>query len=90
MDTTFLGCDDDDHALATTMWNEMFLTKEVGVALVHNPSLVGGLITKAFPLVLPWTTTKCAVLVERLTGIAIVAATTAEYRRGALQLRLGQ
>ena len=30
-------------------------------------------------MVLPWTTTKCAGLVERLSGIAMVAATTAEY-----------
>jgi len=78
----FMSC--DDTTLATNMWNEMFLSKEVAVALVHNPSLVGGLITKAFNLVLPWTTTRCAVLVERLCGIAMVAATTAEYTSAVL------
>ncbi len=78
----FMRC--DDTTLAKNMWNEMFLSKEVAVALVHNPSLVGGLVTKAFNLVLPWTTTRCAVLVELVCGIAMVAATTAEYTSAVL------
>jgi hypothetical protein len=65
------------------MWNEISLSKEVAVALLQNPSLVGGLITKAFILVLLWTTTKSIVLVERLSGIAM-GATTAEYTSAVL------
>ncbi len=56
----------------------MFLSTEIAVALINNANVVPALITKAFKVHLPWTTTRCAVRVERLTGAAMVA-TTDEY-----------
>lgn len=78
----FLAC--EDLTIATGLWDEMFLNPEIAVALVDNPSLVGGLINKAFGLAPSWTTTRSAVQVERLTGMAMVAATTKEYNESYL------
>ncbi len=56
----------------------MFLSTDVAVALINNPTVVPALITKAFKVTLPWTTTRCTVHVKRLTGAAMLA-TTDEY-----------
>ncbi len=39
------------------------------------------LVTKAFPLSPVWTTTRCAVTTEKLTGVAMVCVTSADYNK---------
>ena len=75
--TNFLAC--DYLSFATGMWSAVAFKTDMAVALIKNPSPVHGVITKAHGLALPWTTTKCAVQVERLTGMAMVASTTTDY-----------
>ncbi len=60
------------------MWSKMILPTEIAVALINNAHVVPALINKAFKVQLPWTTTRCAVRVQRLTGAALVS-TTDEY-----------
>jgi hypothetical protein len=72
----FMAC--EDIQVASSMWSEMFLSLEIAVAVINNANVVLALITKAFKVQLPWTTNRCALRVERLTGAAMVA-TTDEY-----------
>ena len=77
--TTFLATEDPTSLLA--MWNEMFLSPEVAFGVLQDVALVAPLVTKAFPLSPVWTTTRCAVTTERLTGVAMVCATSADYNK---------
>jgi hypothetical protein len=63
------------------MWNEMFLSPEVAYGVLQDVGLVAPLVTKAFPLSPVWTTTRCAVTTEKLTGVAMVCATSADYNK---------
>ena len=77
--TTFLATEDPTSLLA--MWSEMFLSPEVAYGVLQDVALVAPLVTKAFPLSPVWTTTRCAVNTERLTGVAMVCATSADYNK---------
>ena len=77
--TTFLATEDPTSLLA--MWSEMFLSPEVAYGVLQDVALVAPLVTKAFPLSPVWTTTRCAVTTERLTGVAMVCATSADYNK---------
>jgi hypothetical protein len=57
------------------MWNEMFLSPELAFGVLQNVALVAPLVTKAFPLSPLWTTTRCAVTTERLTGHGVTYKT---------------
>lgn len=76
---TFLTTEDASAVLA--MWNDMFLSPEIAEAVLQDTSVVGPLITKAFPLQPSWTTTRCAVATEKMTGVAMVCATAEEYNK---------
>jgi hypothetical protein len=77
--TTFLATEDPTSLLA--MLNEMFLSPEVAYGVLQDVGLVAPLVTKAFPLSPVWTTTRCAVTTEKLTGVAMVCATSADYNK---------
>jgi hypothetical protein len=69
-----------DSGEVQAIWDDIFMAPEVPVALLQsNPDVVISFLNKAVALKPSWTTTKCAVAVERLTGAALVAASTAEY-----------
>ncbi len=57
------------------------LSPEVAFGVLQDVALVAPLVTKAFPLSPAWTTTRCAVTTERLTRVAMVCATSADYNK---------
>ena len=71
-----------DEAIVQGLWDEMFLNPDVPKALRTAPSdVVIKFLAKAAQLSPSWTTTRCAVRVESLTGVAWVAAETKEYSK---------
>ena len=75
---SFIGGVEDD--LALQIYNDIFLSADVSVALLAAAKeTVVNFITRAVALTPSWTTTRCAVVVENLTGLAMVAASAGDY-----------
>eukprot|EP00667_Euglena_gracilis_P027070 EG_transcript_33154 len=76
--TLFLTSGDETEV--QLMWNELFLSPEVAVALLGaSVDVVVSFINKAHKCEPNWSTTKCAVSIERLIGAAMVAASLQDY-----------
>jgi len=70
----------EDAAALQNMMNEMFLDVPTTLAIVSSSrEQVVNFLAKALQVVPNWTVTRCAVLVERLTGAAMVAGSPKEY-----------
>ena len=74
MDKVTLFLNTEDKQAAEVMWDSMFLNIEIAVALMTQPAAVVPLINKALGITPQWSTTRCAVAVEKLTSIAWAAS----------------
>ena len=62
------------------LYNELFMSTDIPVALVAAPKdIVATFIEKAMGITPQWTTTRCAMEVEAMTGTAMVAASAHDY-----------
>ena len=69
-----------DEEQLTTTYGELFLKAEVAVAVCTlGTEFVGEFIKKSLSLSPRWTTTRCAVVCEALSGVVLVEESTAPY-----------